>query len=56
MLNPLIEAEMIDANLYPDLVEKYQIKRVPFMIVNDRDTFTGPRSIEDLVVLFKNSR
>lgn len=56
MLNPLIEAEMIDANLYPDLVENYQIKRVPFMIVNDRDTYTGPRSIEDLVVLFKNSR
>lgn len=56
MLNPLIEAEMIDANLYPELVEQYQIKRVPFMIVNDRDTYTGPRSIEDLVVLFKNSR
>lgn len=56
MLNPVIEAEMIDANLYPDLVETYQIKRVPFMIVNDRDTYTGPRSIEDLVVLFKNSR
>ena len=56
MLNPLIEAEMIDANLYPDLVEKYQIKRVPFMIVNDKDTYTGPRSIEDLAVLFKNSR
>lgn len=56
MMNPLIEAEMIDANLYPDLVEKYQIKRVPFMIVNDKDTYTGPRSIEDLVVLFKNSK
>ena len=56
MLNPLIEAEMIDANLYPDLVERYQIKRVPFMIVNDKDTYTGPRTLEDLVVLFKNSR
>lgn len=56
MLNPLIEAEMIDANLYPELVEQYQIKRVPFMIVNDKDTYTGPRTLEDLVVLFKNSR
>lgn len=56
MLNPLIEAEMIDANLYPELVEKYHIERVPFMIVNDKDTYTGPRSLEDLVVLFKNSR
>ena len=56
MMNPAIEAEMIDANLYPDLVDKYQIKRVPFMIVNDRDTYTGPRSIENLVVLFKNSK
>ncbi|MDY4969190.1 MAG: thioredoxin family protein [Lachnospiraceae bacterium] len=56
MLNPLIDAEMIDANLYSELVEQYQISRVPFMIVNDKDTYTGPRSIEDLVVLFKNSR
>lgn len=56
MLNPLIEAEMIDANLYPELVEKYQITRVPFLIINDKDTYTGPRSIEDLIVLFKNTR
>ncbi|MDO5411279.1 MAG: thioredoxin family protein [Lachnospiraceae bacterium] len=56
MLNPLIEAEMIDANLYPDLVAQYHIERVPFMIVNDKDTYTGPRNIEDLIVLFKNSR
>lgn len=56
MLNPLVEAEMIDANLYPDLIEKYQIKRVPFMIINDQDTYTGPRSLEDMVVLLKNSK
>lgn len=56
MLNPLVEAQMIDANLYSDLVEKYQIKRVPFLIVNDKDTYTGPRSVEDLVVLLKNTR
>lgn len=56
MLNPLIEAEMIDANLYPSLVEQYHIERVPFMIVNNKDTYTGPRTLEDLVVLFKNSR
>lgn len=33
-LNPNIEAEMIDAALYEDLVAQYD-KRVPMMILND---------------------
>ncbi|MGN0157896.1 MAG: thioredoxin family protein [Brotaphodocola sp.] len=56
MMNPCVNAEMYDANLYPDLVEKYKIERVPMVIVNDKDVFMGPRSIEDFVVLFKNTR
>lgn len=53
MLNPNIEAEMIDARLYEDLVKKYQIERVPFLIVNDQDTYMGNKTMEDIVNLLK---
>lgn len=55
MLSPFVRAEMYDANLYPDLVEKYRIERVPLVAVNGKDTFMGPRSIEDLVQLAKDA-
>lgn len=56
MMSPMVEAEMYDANLYPDMVERYKIERVPLVIVNDTDTFTGPRSIEDMVQLLADAR
>lgn len=56
MLNPLVKAEMYDANLYPDLVKDYQIERVPLVILNDRDTYAGPRTIEDFTQLFRDAR
>lgn len=56
MKNPCISAEMYDANLYPDLVERYRIERVPLVALNDRDTFQGPRSVEDLVQLLKDAK
>lgn len=56
MMNPVIQAEMYDANLYPDLVEAYRIERVPLVVLNDRDIFMGPRSIEDLVQLLKDTK
>lgn len=54
MMNPFVEAEMYDGNLYPDLVERYNIARVPMVVLNEKDSFTGPRSIEDLVQLLKD--
>ncbi len=54
MLNPLVTADMYDANLYPDLVEKHKIERVPLVVLNDNDAFTGPREIDDLVQLLKS--
>lgn len=56
MLNEMVTAKMYDANLYPDMVEKYKIERVPMVIVNEKDVFMGPRSIEDLVQLAKDAR
>lgn len=54
MMSEVVEAKMYDANLYPDLVEKYQIQRVPMVVLNEKDAYTGPRSIEDYVQLFKS--
>ena len=54
MENPNVEAEMIDARLYPDLVERYRIERVPFLIVNDQDTYMGNKTLEDVVNLLNN--
>lgn len=51
--NPHIEAEMIDAALYEDLVERYDIKRVPVMIFNDTDIHLGNKTMEEIVALLK---
>lgn len=56
MLSPLVEAQMYDANLYPDLVEKFKIERVPLVIINDKDLYAGPRSIEDLTQLLLDTK
>lgn len=53
MLSDNIEAEMIDAVLYQDLVERYKIERVPLVIVNDEDIYIGPKTIEEMVDIIK---
>ena len=53
ILNPNIEAEMIDAALYEDLVAKYDIKRIPMMIFNDSEIHMGGKEIEEIVTLLK---
>lgn len=53
ILNPNIEAEMIDAALYDDLVAKYDIKRIPMMIFNDTEIHMGGKEIEEIVTLLK---
>lgn len=55
MLSPHVTAEMYDANLYPDLVERFGIDRVPLVAVNGQDRFLGPRTIEDLVQLCRDA-
>lgn len=51
ILNPVIEAEMIDAALYTDLVEKHNIERVPMIIFNDKEIHMGNKTIEEIVTL-----
>ncbi len=44
---------MIDAALYEDLVAKYDIKRVPMMIFNDREIHMGNKTLDEIVGLLK---
>ena len=48
-LSPYIKADMIDASLYPQVIEQYQIERVPMTIVNEEHTYMGVKPIETLV-------
>lgn len=52
LANAHVQSEMYDANLYPELVEKYKIERVPMTIVNDTTVIMGEKSIEELVNRF----
>lgn len=49
--NPLVTAHMIDANLYPALVEKYQIQRVPLTVLNGDKTVPGGKTMAELTTL-----
>lgn len=53
VMSPKLTATMIDANLYPDLVEKYKIERVPMVVINDEKTLLGEKSMEDLAAILE---
>lgn len=50
--SPYVTADMYDARLYPDLIEKYKIERVPMTVmtvVEDSQVLMGQKTIEDIV-------
>lgn len=49
--NPLVTAHMIDANLYPELVKRYQIQRVPLTVLNGEKTVPGGKTLAELTTL-----
>ena len=49
--NELVTAHMIDANLYPALVERQKIERVPLTIINGRDQFPGGKTMAELTTI-----
>lgn len=53
ILNPHITASMVDARLYPDLVAKYKIERVPCVVLNDTDVHVGSKTIEKICDLLR---
>jgi thiol-disulfide isomerase/thioredoxin len=44
MTNPLVLADVIEANEFPALSERYRVRTVPKTIINDRIEFVGPLS------------
>ena len=49
--NENVAAHMIDANLYPELVQKLNIQRVPMTVINGRDSFPGGKTMAELTTL-----
>lgn len=49
--NPLVTAHMIDANLYPELVSRYSIDRVPLTILNANTTIPGGKTMAELTII-----
>lgn len=41
MANPMIVAEVIEANEFPELSERYRVRSVPKTVINDRIEFVG---------------
>lgn len=54
--NPLVTAHMIDANLYPELVERYQIQRVPLLLVDGAPAGTGGMTMAELCTKLKKRK
>ncbi len=51
-----IEARMIDARLYPQLVEQYKIERIPMTVINDREVVMGVKTAEEMYQLIKSNQ
>lgn len=48
-----IEARMIDARLYPQLVEEYKIERIPMTIINGGKVVLGVKTAEEMYQFIK---
>lgn len=48
-----IEARMIDARLYPDLVEKYKIERIPMTVINEKEKLLGSKNMDEIYQILR---
>lgn len=49
MLNPNVEAEMIDLALFPDIKKQYKLMSVPALIINDTAVHFGAKKIDEIL-------
>lgn len=49
LLNPEVQSEMIDIDLFPELKEQYGLTHTPALIINDKSVYYDIKTIEDLV-------
>lgn len=54
--NPMVNAHMIDANLYPGLVKELKLQRVPLTVVNGKKQFPGGKTMAELTSLLAKYR
>lgn len=50
-LNPMIEAEVYDLNLFPKLKDQYRVMSVPCLVINDDKISFGKKNISELLKL-----
>ncbi|MGN0308106.1 MAG: thioredoxin family protein, partial [Lachnospiraceae bacterium] len=53
--NSNISSQMVDAALFPDIVEKYKLERIPFLILDETACLWGEKGIEDILTLIENN-
>lgn len=49
----VIEARMIDARLYPELVEKYKIERIPMTVINEKEVLLGSKNMDEIYQILR---
>lgn len=49
LLNPRVQAEMIDMDLFPDIQKQYQINSVPALIINDEAIHFDVNTIDEIL-------
>lgn len=54
--NPMVNAHMIDANLYPELVNELKLERVPLTVVNGQKQFPGGKTMAELTGILRKYR
>ena len=55
LLNPFVEAEMIDISLFKDFKKKYNIMSVPALIINESKIVFGPQTIEGILTMIEET-
>ncbi len=55
LLNPFIEAEMIDISLFKEFKKKYNIMSVPALIINESKIVFGPQTIESILTMIEQT-
>ena len=54
--NPMVTAHMIDANLYPALVQELNVQRVPLTVVNGTKQIPGGKTMAELTGILRKYR
>lgn len=54
--NELVSAHMIDANLYPELVAKYDIQRVPVLLCDGESIAAGEQTLAEICALLRKRK